>query len=399
MQVLEDKGKAKVNTFLDSIGRNSISSKITYRTGLIHFNEFLKKNFESELKLNPEEIIPALQNQASATVNVYEMLDQFVSYLSKHKLSIPSIKLYVAAVRSYLEFYDIDIVLSKFKRRVKMPKHYRDEEQPIDVQDIRNLLLKCNNRRLKAYLLVLSSSGLRTIEACALRIQDADFSTNPTKIHVRREYSKTRRPRDVYISQEATSYLQDLIKWKYRGKQRPEPDDLIFTIYFIKNANPKRIYSRVSAEFERLLAVAGMNARKDNSRRHKITLHSLRRFCKGIVSDQAGSDYSEWFLGHNHSVYWTRKEQERRNIYLKKCMPYLTILDYTKLDTRSKNIELQLQAKDKAIQQLTKQVAEMQRHQSEHAKGWQTLKKEMYELKRLLDEPIPPPREQTEAQV
>jgi integrase len=360
MQVFEDKGKGKVNTFLDSIGRNSISSKISYQTGLIHFDKFLKYE-SSKYELNVEKIIPALQNQE---VNVYEVLDQFVSHLSKYKLSIPSIKLYVAAVRSYPEFYDIDIVLSKFKRRVKMPKHYRDEEQPIDVQDIRNLLLKCNNRRLKAYLLILSSSGLRTIEACALRIQDVDFTTNPTKIHVRREYSKTRRPRDVYISQEATSYLQDLIKWKYR-KQRPEPDDLIFTIYFVKNAKPKRIHSRVATEFERLLAVAGMDSRKDNSKRHRITLHSLRRFVKGVISDQAGTDYSEWFLGHNHSVYWTRKEQERRGIYLKKCMPYLTILDYTKLDTRSKNIEIRLQAKDKAIQLLTKQVAEMQRAHQE----------------------------------
>lgn len=137
------------------------------------------------------------------------------------------------------------------------------------------------------------------------------------------------------------------------------------TIYFVKNAKPKRIYSRVATEFERLLAVAGMDSRKDNSKRHRITLHSLRRFVKGVISDQAGTDYSEWFLGHNHSVYWTRKEQERRGIYLKKCMPYLTILDYTKLDTRSKNIEIRLQAKDKAIQLLTKQVAEMQRAHQE----------------------------------
>ncbi|HZD35280.1 MAG TPA: hypothetical protein VE130_08760, partial [Nitrososphaeraceae archaeon] len=33
-------------------------------------------------------------------------------------------------------------------------------------------------------------------------------------------------------------------------------------------------------------------------------------------------------------------------------MPYLTILDYSSLDTRSKNLELRMQEKDKAIQQL-----------------------------------------------
>jgi len=277
----------------------------------------------------------------------------------------------MAIVRSYLEFNDIDISISKFKRKVKMPKLYREEEYPVDVPDIRNILLKCTNRRLKAYLLVLASSGLRTVEACALRIQDVDFTTNPTKVHVRKEYSKTRRARDVYISDEATRYLQDLIKWKYR-ERNPEPEDLVFSTYFINDAKPNRIYSRILYEFQKLLGVTEMDQRKDNSRRRKITLHSLRRFCKGIVSDQAGTDYSEWFLGHNHSVYWTRKEIERRTIYQKKCMPYLTILDYSSLDTRSKNLELRMQEKDKAVQQLkqsdtekTKQIEKLMERQDQ----------------------------------
>jgi hypothetical protein len=31
-----------------------------------------------------------------------------------------SIKLYIAAVRSYLAYYDIDVIPSKFRRKVKM---------------------------------------------------------------------------------------------------------------------------------------------------------------------------------------------------------------------------------------------------------------------------------------
>jgi integrase len=338
----------KVKKFLDSIKRNSISSEKTYQTGLLRFQRFLNSKASDYETKDLETILEPLQKQ---DFNVYELLDQFVAYLNEQNLSIPSISLYVAAVRSYLAYYDIDVVSSKFKRKVKMPKQYRDEEQPIDVQDIRNLLLSCNNRRLKAYLLVLASSGLRTIEACSLRIQDVAFTTNPTKLHVRKEYSKTRRPRDVYISDEATQYLHQLMDWKYR-ERNPDPDDLVFSIYFIKNAKPKRIYFRLIAEFERLLTVVGMDQRKDNSKRRKVTLHSLRRFCKGVISDQAGTDYSEWFLGHNHSVYWTRKEIERRQIYVEKCMPYLTILDYSKLSTRSKNIELKMQEKDKQIEEM-----------------------------------------------
>jgi hypothetical protein len=52
-------------------------------------------------------------------VDVYELLDQFVSYLSQLSIAVASVKLYTAAVRSFLEFSDIDIMQSKFKRRVR----------------------------------------------------------------------------------------------------------------------------------------------------------------------------------------------------------------------------------------------------------------------------------------
>ena len=104
-----------------------------------------------------------LKNQ----INVYSLLDDFISYLvSRHgrKLSSNSILLYVAGTRSYLLYYDIDIVQAKFKRRVKLPKNHREDEEPIDASDIRKILLSCNNVRLKSYLLVLASGALRANE-------------------------------------------------------------------------------------------------------------------------------------------------------------------------------------------------------------------------------------------
>lgn len=112
----------------------------------------------------------------------------------------------MASLRSYFAYYDIDVVPSKFKRKVKMPKIYRDDEEALDVQDIRNILLVCTNRRLKAYILVLASGGFRAVEALAIRLKDIDFSSSPIKIRVRKEYSKTRVSRDVYISDEATKF-------------------------------------------------------------------------------------------------------------------------------------------------------------------------------------------------
>jgi integrase len=55
---------------------------------------------------------------------------------------------------------------------------------------------------------------MRAVEATAIRQKDIDFSTSPTKIHIRKEYAKTRAGRDIYISDEATQYLKQWIDWK-----------------------------------------------------------------------------------------------------------------------------------------------------------------------------------------
>jgi integrase len=339
-----------VNVFLSSMSRNSLKSKYTYQFGLTHFQRFLEQKYP---QYNIDTILKPLSKNE---LDVYVILDEFVSYLVDPtlKLTLSSIKLCMAAIRSYLAYYDIDIIPSKFKRKVKMPKMYREDEEPLDASDIRKILLSCSNRRLKAYLLALASGGMRAVEALAIRLKDIDFTVSPTKIHIRKEYSKTKTARDIYISDEATQYLKQWINWKYNNEERPrikDDDDLVFTVY--RTRAPTTVYVKVLSEFEKLLSVVGLDERKDGKqRRRKITLHSFRRFVKTVISDQTNTDYSEWFLGHNKSPYYTKKEPERGEIYATKCMKYLTFLDYTTLEATGKNIEAKLSEKEKEIQLL-----------------------------------------------
>jgi integrase len=343
-----------VSSFLHSISRNSRASESAYLNGLTNFQRFLLQ----DNKLRSYSVDNIILHLSSQEINLYQLFDSFVSFLTSQKLSIQSIKLYITAIRSYLAYYDIDVVPSKFKRKVKMPKAYREDEEALDVQDIRNILLVSNNRRLTAYILVLASGGFRAVEALAIRLKDIDFSSSTTKVHVRKEYSKTRVSRDVYISDEATKYLKDWITWKYRDKgdewtKHAKPDDLVFSAYDVKGElNPQHIYFKIIYEFEKLLSIAGMDERKEDGlgRRRKITLHSLRRFVKTVISDQVGQDYSEWFLGHAKSPYYTKKEIDRREIYATKCMKYLTFLDYMTLEARGKGIEAKLREKDREMQ-------------------------------------------------
>ncbi|HEY7078153.1 MAG TPA: site-specific integrase, partial [Nitrososphaeraceae archaeon] len=197
--------------------------------------------------------------------------------------------------------------------------------------------------------------GARASEALAIRLKDINFTTNPTRIHIRKEYSKTKIARDVYISDEATQYVRQWLDWKYNNQERPrnaEEDDLVFTIY--KSKSPHGLYFKILIEFQKLLAVVGLDKRKEDGvqKRRKITLHSFRRFVKTVISDQTNQDYSEWFLGHSKSPYYTKKEQERRQLYATKCMKYLTFLDYTTFEVAGKNLESKLQEKDREIQSI-----------------------------------------------
>ena len=283
--------------------------------------------------------------------------------LTGNMLSMNTIKSYVAATRSYLQFNDIDIVIAKFKRKVKMPKYHREDEEALDAADIRKILLSCSNRRLKPYLMVLASSGLRAREACAIRLCDIDFNLSPTKIHVRKEFAKTKVARDVYISDKATRFLKEWIEWKYshnnnnekKQLRTPNESDLVFAFYK-EVVDTGIIYDKIREQFVKVLNSVGFGKRKEGMLRRLITLHSFRRHVKTVISDEVSKDYSEWFLGHSKSPYYTMKEQMRREIYATKCMKYLTYLDYSALESRGKNVENKLESRDKEIQSLKEQL-------------------------------------------
>ena len=114
--------------FLSSILHNSLKSKYAYECALAHFQRFLIASYK---EYNIETILGSLYRNE---INVYTLLDEFVTYLLNvnPNLSPNSINMYVAAIRSNLAYYDIDVVPSKFKRKVKMPKVYHEDEEAIE---------------------------------------------------------------------------------------------------------------------------------------------------------------------------------------------------------------------------------------------------------------------------
>ena len=197
---------------------------------MVHFSEFISAEYS---KYDIETILkPLISNE----IDLYKFLDGFVSFESTGSLAVKSRIIHLGAVKSYLSYHDIDIIPSKFKNRVTSPGLYREDEEALLVEDIRKILLACNKRRLEPFLMLLESSGSRAVEGLSIILRDVDFSTSPAKIHIRKQYSKTKVARDSFITDEAAECLSQWIDFKYRdrGKYKPRRvrngEDLIFAV-------------------------------------------------------------------------------------------------------------------------------------------------------------------------
>gem|GEM_PF-624812 len=346
-----------VHEFLSSKARGSINGNIGYKTSLIYLHQFLSVSVKYS-GMTLETIISSFN---SKSIDLYRFLNEFVAFLQTKNLSVSSMVQYMTSVKSYLQFHDIDIAPYKFKKRVIFPKILDDEEFVIDQNDARKIILECQNHRLKIFLLVLASSGARAIEACALRIRDINFNDSPTGVQIRAEYTKTKKARDIYISDEASRYLKEYIEHRFgidlsKTKRIDERlgDCLVFQVHAIniRQVKPRVIYNKLAQEFHKVLDNADLGQRRDGiSKRRKISFHSFRSLVKTALSDadDSGSDYSEWFLGHKKSTYYKKKKEARAEKYAK-SMKYLTYLDYTPLQAIGRSNEAKIKELEKENQ-------------------------------------------------
>ena len=165
----------KVKSFLDTVGRNSLKTRKNYETTLVHFQEFLNRKYDTGHTLQT-----ILDMIVKNEFDIYRLFDNFIAFENSNvrtlrgremRVTPQTIRTILIGIKSYLAYYDIDIIPSKFRRKVKLPKIHREDEEPLDYSDIRRILLACSNRRLRAYLLVLASGGMRASEALSIRLR------------------------------------------------------------------------------------------------------------------------------------------------------------------------------------------------------------------------------------
>jgi hypothetical protein len=127
----------------------------------------------------------------------------------------------------------------------------------------------------------------------------------------------------------------------------------VFAVYQDSNRpNPDFLYDDFSKSFGRTLDRSGKGDKEDgNQRRRKITLHSFRRFVKTTISDLGYADFSERFIGHSGSTYWTKRDSEKAEIF-RRIEPYLTFLNIPQLERQGAD----MQSKVEELEQLNQAI-------------------------------------------
>jgi integrase len=127
-----------------------------------------------------DQVIEELKRSSSNTTDLYDLLSGFVVYIQEEQgIENPNtIRSFVITARNFLEYHDIEISPRKFKLRVRLPKAVVRRKEPIGKEEIRDILLKCSDIKLKTYLMLLAATGMRATEALALRYKDFDFTSS-----------------------------------------------------------------------------------------------------------------------------------------------------------------------------------------------------------------------------
>jgi len=357
--------------FVESVSIRNKNTARQYHLRLILFAKFVEEKYQ----ITMDNLIKQLKNRE---YDPYVVLNDYCIFIQKnYNLSSVTFRDKIITAKTFLEYNDIELSPKKFKLKVRFPKTVFRPKEAIDKDDIIKILNGCSNLRLKTYVMLLASTGLRATEALSIRLKDLDLEsfTQQAKVTIRGEFTKTKVNRYVFLTKEVVEQIKIWIDYKYRKRRicyyykdnnnkgtaiegtekkksvteyrTPEKDQNEFIFSLSQSDNnkptPEILYGNLASLFAKTLDRIGMGSREDgNEIRRKITLHSFRRFVKTTISDLGYADYSEWYIGHAGSTYWRKKDNEKAEIF-KKIEPYLTFLNVPQLERQGADLQTKIE--------------------------------------------------------
>lgn len=315
------------------------SKKRTQRIYILGIKAFLEWKFDQKCTTsNIDQLEDLAERYFSEDNDPTTDLIQYTAHLAEN-YAPTSRRVYFSAIKQYFLFNEVEFKAyqeNQFSR--KLPRGYnpRTKDDTLSFELIKKI---CDNAsaRLKAYMLVLLSSGMRMGEALNLEEDDFYFDEDPVRVELRDTYTKTGEPRTCYISREAADAVKlwltqrdDYLLYKIKvtgnvyKKEKYTPDNP--TVFAMSQQAAIRQFN------DTLLRAGYCDRDKDGNKiprkdkqtgRSPIHLHQFRKVFRttmaGGESEKGNSlDITERILGHSGYLtksYVVLTDEEIKDFY------------------------------------------------------------------------------------
>lgn len=281
--------------WLDRWGKRAKNSQDLAIKSLKWFDKYLQT-----INANEKDLIEQLKKIADKP-EFYQFLNNLVQYLSSNELAPRTVRTYFMFIKSYLRSKGFRIYKEDVNQFIQLPKIIREGKAPVTMEQWALLYFKGSNK-MRAVISTGLSSGVRIGELLQLRFSDIKGN----KVSIRAETTKTKADRVTYISEQAKTDINKLVKNK-------DEDSFIF----IKEYKEVNSVVDLEKQFADLRKLCGLTAKYRLTSFHHITLHRMRAFCKTMASETCGQDFAEGLIGHEGylSTYYALPESERARKY------------------------------------------------------------------------------------
>jgi len=336
----------KIQDYLDSVYVRSHSDESVkaYKNALKKFSKFTLSKYQ----LTIEEVVTKI---SSKEIDVYPILSDFVVFQDQSGLSPRTIHLSINGVKGYLRSCGIRIYNEDFKQFVKMPRKLKVLDTPI-TKEIIHRLLRNVSPKLQTIILVAVSTGMRIGELVQITIKDIDFTSEPVKIKLKAEITKTGTAREVFLTKEATLALKDYLRRYFQWNEN-DPEFINFKPIFGRTSIGHKTRDNSLLKLSPLIAaktllqktlenaikkIPELNAKGENGKRI-IHFHAFRKYFRTVLGNVCGRDYAEALMGHSFylDTYYLLDENKKKQMFLD-AEPFLTISDFEAVEKNIKAI-------------------------------------------------------------
>ena len=293
----------RLEKFLKNL--RSDSTRKNYRSGIISFIEFtcgVKRKGKRATEAENERFSELADQYLDQERNYEDDLRNFaVSLQDKPPMTARN---YFTSIERYLFRSGIEIKVRTLDDiRESLPiggaKGVEDEMS----KEIIDKLLKHMDLKGKSLILTLTSSGMRIGEALQITLDDINLDSNPPKISIRPEYTKSKMQRITFISKEAKNML---VEW-LNVREKYIKESLNKNMGFVKKGigtkkaeDDNRIYpfsrSVMDQMWEKALVNANLLSHDKSTNRKTLRIHQMRKYFRTQLGDKL--DITEALMGH-----------------------------------------------------------------------------------------------------